>query len=56
MAKGDSYEKGFVIHSGSGVVTCTVDPGSYRVTVLPEKNTNGTINMTVQPVSVETQN
>ena len=45
-----------IMVTGSGVVTCTVDPGSYRVTVLPEKNTNGTINMTVQPVSVETQN
>ena len=33
---------------GSGVLTCTVDPGSYRVTALPEKNTNGTITMTVQ--------
>ena len=33
---------------GSGVLTCTVDPGSYRVTALPEKNTNGTITMAVQ--------
>lgn len=45
-----------IMVTGSGVVTCTVDPGSYRVTVLPEKNTNGTINMTVQRASVETQN
>ena len=45
-----------IMVTGSGVLTCTVDPGSYRVTALPEKNTNGTITMTVQPASVETQN
>lgn len=37
-----------IMVTGSGVVTCTVDSGSYRVTALPEKNTNGTIAMTVQ--------
>ena len=37
-----------IMVTGSGVLTCTVDPGSYRVTALPEKNTNGTITMTVQ--------
>ena len=37
-----------IMVTGRGVCTCTADPGSYRVTALPEKNTNGTITRTVQ--------
>ncbi len=35
---------------GNQALQYSLNPGSYRVNILPEKNTNGTITMTVQTV------